>query len=211
MQQSNGFQAARRTTIATLAQFGIPGAGAGILHPKLKNKFRITFRNLGQLVPGTNSRDLTMQVTTTTLPNLTFEEVALHRYNSTAYVVGKHSWEPINVTVEDDITGLASAVIAAQLETQQRIVGSDLDGRWLNTAATGTDYKFAAVIDQMDGDEGVVSTWFLEGSQIMSADFGDRDYSASEAATITMNIRFDHARLVQSGAGYGTALGGNVA
>lgn len=197
--------------MATLANFGIPGAGAGILHPRLKNKFRITFRNMGQLLPGTNSRNLTMQVTNITLPNLTFEEVALHRYNSTAYVAGKFSWEPINVTVEDDITGLAATVVRNQLETQQRIIGSDLDGRWLNTAATGSDYKFAAVIDQLDGDEGVVQTWYLEGAQIMSADYGDRDYSASEAATITMSIRFDHARHLESGVGYGTALGGNVA
>lgn len=190
---------------------GIPGAGSGILHPKLKNKFRITFLNMGQLVPGTNSRNLTMQVVTLTLPNVTFEEVTMHRYNSTAYVVGKHSWEAINVTVEDDITGLASQVISAQLETQQRLVGSDLDGRWLNTAATGSDYKFGSRIDQLDGDEGVVATWILEGVQVMNADFGDRDYSASEAATIAMSLRFDHARLINSGAGYGTALGGNVA
>ena len=166
---------------------------------------------MGQLVPGTNSRNLTMQVTNITLPNLTFEEVVLHRYNSTAYVSGKHSWEPINVTVEDDITGLAATVIKAQLETQQRIIGSDLDGRWLNTAATGSDYKFGVKIDQLDGDEGVVQQWLLEGSQVMNADFGDRDYSASEAATITMSIRFDHARHIESGAGYGTALGGNIA
>lgn len=197
--------------MATLANFGIPGAGAGILHPRLKNKFRITFLNLGKLVPGTNSRNLTMQVTNITLPNLTFEEVILHRYNSTAYVAGKHSWEPITVTVEDDITGLAARVVTAQLETQQRIIGSDLDGRWLNTAATGSDYKFGIKIDQLDGDEGVVQQWILEGAMVVSADFGDRDYSASEAATITMSIRFDHARHIESGSGYGTALGGNVA
>jgi hypothetical protein len=190
---------------------GIPGAGSGILHPRLKNKFRITFRNIGNKVAGTNARNLSMQVTTLTLPNLTFEEVALHRYNSTAYVAGKYSWEAINVTVEDDITGLAATVVKSQLETQQRIIGADLDGRWMNSAATGSDYKFAAVIDQLDGDEGVVQTWYLEGAQIMSADFGDRDYSASEAATITMSIRFDHARHVESGSGYGTALGGNIA
>ena len=196
--------------MATLSQFGIPGAGAGILHPRLKNKFRVTYLNMGQLVPGTNSRNLTMQVTNITLPNLTFEEVVLHRYNSTAYVAGKHSWEPITITVEDDITGLAATVIKAQLETQQRLIGSDLDGRWLNKAATGSDYKFGVKIDQLDGDEGVVQTWILEGVQIMNADFGDRDYSASEAATITMSLRYDHARHIESGSGYGTALGGNV-
>jgi hypothetical protein len=197
--------------MATLSNFGIPGAGSGILHPRLKNKFRITFLNMGQLVPGTNSRNLTMQVTNITLPNLTFEEVVLHRYNSTAYIAGKHSWEPITVTVEDDITGLAATVVKAQLETQQRIIGVDLDGRWLNTAATGSDYKFGAKIEQLDGDEGVVQTWILEGAMLAGADFGDRDYSASEAATITMQVRFDHARHIESGSGYGTALGGNVA
>lgn len=196
--------------MATLANMGIPGAGSGILHPRLKNKFRITFRNMGNKVAGTNARNLSMQVTTLTLPNLTFEEVALHRYNSTAYVAGKYSWETISVTVEDDITGLAATVVKAQLETQQRIIGADLDGRWMNSAATGSDYKFAAVIDQLDGDEGVVQTWFLEGAQIMNADFGDRDYSASEAATITMTLRYDHARHVESGVGYGTALGGAI-
>jgi hypothetical protein len=190
---------------------GIPGAGAGILHPRLRNKFRITFLNIGQLVPGTNSRNMTMQVTTITLPNISFTEVVLHRYNSTAYIAGKHEWQPINVTVEDDITGLAATVVKAQLETQGRIIGVDLDGRWLNTAATGSDYKFGAKIDQLDGDEGVVQTWILEGCFIASADFGDRDYSASEAATIVMSIRFDHARHIETGAGYGTALGGNVA
>ena len=194
--------------MATLANFGIPGAGAGILHPRMKNKFRITFRNLGQLVSGTNSRNVTMQVTTITLPNLTFAEVTLHRYNSTAYVVGKHEWQPINVTVEDDITGLAATAIKAQLETQQRLVGVDLDGRWLNTAATGSDYKFAIVIDQLDGNEAVVQHWILEGCAIMSCDWGDRDYSTADAATMTMSIRFDHARHIESGAGFGTALGG---
>ena len=199
--------------MATLSQFGIPGVGAGILHPRLKNKFRITFQGIGQLVAGipSASRNLSMQVTNITLPNLSFEEVTLHRYNSVAYVAGKHTWEPISVTVEDDITGLAATVIKGQLETQQRLIGNDLDGRWLNTAATGSDYKFGAKIEQLDGDEGVVQTWILEGCMLTSADFGDRDYSASEAATITFNLRYDHARHIESGAGYGTALGGSVA
>ena len=170
----------------------------------------MTFLNFGKLVPGANSKNLTMQVTTLTLPTITFQEVVLHRYNSTAYVAGKHEWAAIDVTCEDDITGLASSAITAQLETQQRIIGSTLDGRWLNSAATGSDYKFGAKIEQLDGDEGVVAYWVLEGCQIMSANFGDRDYSSSEAATIQLNLRFDHARHVESGVGYGTALGGNV-
>lgn len=197
--------------MATLSNFGIPGAGSGILHPKMKNKWKVTFLDMGRLVAGHNSRNLTMQATTVTRPQIEFEEVALHRYNSTAYVAGKHTWSPMNLTVEDDITGLASKVIKAQLETQQRLVGVDLDGRWLNTAATGSDYKFGVKLEQLDGDEGVVETWILEGVMVQAADFGDLDYSASEAATIQVTLRFDHARSLDSGEGYGTALGGNVA
>lgn len=196
--------------MAVLSNFGIPGVGSGILHPRLKNKFRITFLNMAKLISGTDSKNLSMQVTNITLPNLTFEEVTLHRYNSTAYVAGKHSWEAISVTVEDDINGVAASVIRNQLETQQRIIGADLDGRWLNTAATGSDYKFGVKIDQLDGDETVVQQWILEGAQIMNADYGDRDYSASESATITLSIKFDHARTIEQSGSFGQATGGNV-
>jgi hypothetical protein len=196
--------------MATLSQFGIPGAGSGILHPKLKNKFRITFLDVGRLVPGHNSRNLTMQVVTVNRPSLEFEEVTMHRYNSTAYVAGKHSWSELEITLEDDITGLASKVVKAQLETQQRLIGVDLDGRWLNTAATGSDYMFAAKLEQLDGDEGVVETMIYEGVWIKNAAFGELDYAASEAVTIQLTLRFNHVRMIDSGEGYGTALGGNA-
>lgn len=196
--------------MATLADFGIPGVGTGILHPKMKHKYRVLFAGLGRLIPGVNSKDISAQVTTTSLPNITFQEITLHRYNSTAYVAGKHEWQQINMTIEDDITGLASAAVKAQLETQQRIVGMDLPGQWLNSAATGSDYKFAVTIDQLDGNDTIVSQWKLEGAFFVSADFGDRDYSSSDAATIQLTLRYDHARHIDVGIGMGTALGGNA-
>jgi hypothetical protein len=189
---------------------GIPGAGFGILHPKQKYRWEVTFVNLAKLVPGASSRELTRQATTVTRPNLTFEEVQINRYNSIAYVAGRHTWDAISITLEDDITGLASYAVQGQLETQQRIIGGDLPGAWLNSAATGSDYKFGTVIRQLDGNEGVVETWKLEGCFILTADYGDLDYSVSDAATIQLSIRYDHARQELSGAGYGTALNGNL-
>lgn len=199
--------------MATLSNFGIPGGGSGILHPKMKNKWRVTFQDIGRLVSGHNSRNLTMQATTVSRPQLDFEEVALHRYNSTAYVAGKHTWSAMNLTVEDDVTGLASKVVKAQLETQQRLVGVDLDGRWLNTASTASDYKFGIKLEQLDGDELVLESWILEGVWIQAADFTDLDYSASDAVTIQLTLRFDHARSLNEGdlSSLGSALGGNVA
>jgi hypothetical protein len=196
--------------MATLSQMGIPGAGFGILHPKQKHRWQVTFVGLARLVPGANAREITRQATTITRPNLSFEEVPIHRYNSVAYVAGKHTWEPISLTIEDDITGLASLAVQGQLETQQRLIGGDLPGEWLNAAATGSDYKFGTILEALDGNEGVVERWKIEGCFIQSADYGDLDYSASDAATITMQIRYDHARQELTGQGYGTALNGNL-
>jgi hypothetical protein len=153
-----------------------------------------------------------MQAVNITRPQLEFEEVAIHRYNSTAYVAGKHTWSSMTMTVEDDIAGLASAVIKAQLETQQRLVGVDLDGRWLNTAATGSDYKFGVKLEGLDGDELVVERWIMEGTWIQAVEFSENDYTASEASTINVTLRFDHARADNVGdlSGLGTALGGTV-
>jgi hypothetical protein len=197
--------------MATLANFGIAGGFSGHLHPQMKNKWRVTFLDMGRLVSGTNSRNLTMQATTVNLPQLEFENVQINRYNSTSYVAGKYTWSTTSMVVEDDITGLAKKVITGQLETQQRLVGVDLDGRWLNTAATGSDYKFGMKIEQLDGDEGVTSTWIFEGVFISAAEFGDLDYADSGAVTISLTLRFDHVRNIVTGDGYGTALGGNVA
>lgn len=193
--------------MATLSQVGIPGVGNGILMPKLKNRWRVTFQGIGAGAGG-NSADLSMQAITVTRPNLTFEQIKLDRYNSTAYIAGKHEWEPCNLVVQDDITGKASGIIRNQLEAQQKLIGAD--GAWLATAATASAYKFGMKLDLLDGNEQVVEQWLLEGCFIAGSDFGDLDYGASEAVTITMQIRFDHARQVLEQLGLGTAIGGTL-
>jgi hypothetical protein len=196
--------------MATLSQVGIPGAGFGILHPKQKYRWQVTFVKLASLVPAASAREITRQATTITRPNLSFESVPIHRYNTIAYVAGKHTWDPISITIEDDITGLASAAVQGQLETQQRLIGGDLPGQYLNSAATGSDYKFGTILQQLDGNEGIVETWKIEGCFILSANWGDLDYSSSDAATIEIQIQYDHARQELTGQGYGTAINGNI-
>jgi hypothetical protein len=191
--------------MATLSQIGIPGVGNGILMPKLKNRWRVTFQGIGASAGG-NSSDLSMQAKTVTRPNLTFEQIKLDRYNSSAYVAGKHEWEPCALVLEDDITGKASKIVQNQLESQQKLIGAD--GQWLATAATASAYKFGMKLDLLDGNETVVEQWLLEGCFLASADYGDLDYGASEAVTISLQIRFDHARQVLEQLGLGTAIGG---
>lgn len=196
--------------MAILSQTGIPASGNGILAPKLKHRWQVRFINIAQAA-GLNGKDLTAQAINVTRPQMDFEEVQLDRYNSRAWVAGKHTWSSMNLTIEDDITGLASRVIQGQLETQQRLIGADsANGQWLNAAPTASGYKFGMKLELLDGNESVVEVWVYEGCFIQSIDYNDLDYAASDAAQITLTVRFDHARQELAGQGYGTAIGGNV-
>ena len=55
--------------MATINDIGIPGIGTGILHPKQKHRWRVTFANLGG---GADSQPLSMQAVTVTRPSLSF-------------------------------------------------------------------------------------------------------------------------------------------
>lgn len=190
--------------MSTLSQTGIPGIGNGILMPKRKNLWRVLFSKIGG--NANDSKNLSMQAVNVTRPNLQFEEIPVHRYNSTAYVAAKHSWQPMTLTLEDDVTGLASQVIQDQLEIQQKLIGAD--GPFMESAATATAYKFNTTLDMLDGGSRVLERWKIEGCWLTSVDYGNGDYSVSEASQITMNVRFDHARQELSGSGLGTAIGG---
>lgn len=191
--------------MSTINDFGIPGVGSGILHPRQKNRFRVTFANFGG---GADAQPVSMQVIQAARPKIQHEKIALHRYNSVAYIAGKHSWEPVSVVLQDDVTGSASEVIKAQEQKQQWLIGAE--GQWLAAAGEGSLYKFVTYIDALDGNDQVTETWTLEGCWLENVDYGEWAYESGEAMTITMSISFDHARQVNGGykQGPGVATGG---
>ena len=191
--------------MATINDLGIPGIGTGILQPKLKNRWRITFANLGG---GVDSQPLSMQAVTVTRPVLNFDEVQLDRYNSRAWVAGKHMFEPITLTFEDDVTGSASKVLQEQIQKQQWLTGAE--GPWLAATGEGSLYKFVTYLDLLDGNEQVIEKWTVEGCWLQNIDYTDLDYAASEAVQITTTVRYDHARQDIGGyaQGEGVATGG---
>jgi len=191
--------------MASITDIGIPGVGNGILQPKLKNKWRVTFASIGG---GVDSQPLSMQVVTVARPVITFEEVPLNRYNSQAWIAGKHTFEQMTMTVEDDVTGTATRVIQDQVQAQQFLIGAE--GPFLASRGEGSLYKFVTTLDMLDGNEQVIEQWFMEGCWLQSVDYTDLDYSDSTAVQITLTMRYDHARQLIGGydQGQGVALGG---
>lgn len=191
--------------MSTINDFGIPGVGSGILQPKKKNLWRVTFANMGG---GADSQPVSMQAVQTSRPKLTFEKIPLHRYNSTAMISGKHSWDPLSMTFQDDVTGAAATVLQQQLQKQQWLTGAE--GQWLAVAGEGSMYKFVTYLDQLDGNDQVVDKWTLEGCWIEVIDYDTLDYSTGEAVVINVTLSFDHARQNIGGytQGQGVATGG---
>lgn len=190
--------------MSTINDIGIPGVGTGILQPKLKHKWRVTFANMGG---GTDSQPLSMQAVSITRPKVTFQKVELHRYNSISYIGSKHSWEPANLVIEDDISGTAATVVSAQMQKQQWLIGAE--GQWLASAGEGSMYKFVTYLDMLDGNDQVVEKWTLEGCWLENVDWSEVNYKEGDAMTISMQVTFDHARQNIGGyAGPGIATGG---
>lgn len=191
--------------MATINDIGIPGVGTGILQPKLKHRWRVTFANLGG---GVDSQPLSMQVVTFTRPSVDYDEVQLDRYVARAYVAGKYTWSPIQIAFEDDVTGSATAVIQQQQQKQQFLIGAE--GPFLAAAGEGSLYKFVTYLDMLDGNEQQIERWTIEGCWFKTVDYTELDYKDSGQVMINVTMRYDHAR--QSIGGYkqgpGMALGG---
>lgn len=197
--------------MALITDMGVlPNAG-GIIHPIVKHKWRVFFYGIGGprgnvQTSGTDGEILTLQAVQGDRPKLEFEEIELHRYNSRAWVAGKHNWQTASYQFEADVGGRVTQIFQEQLEKQQAIIAPGA-GRVLNSAYAGQQYKFAMISQMMDGDITPLESWALEGCFIQAIDYGEKDYSVSEAMKISVTFRYDHARQLITGI-EGMATGG---
>ena len=176
----------------------------GLLMPKLKYRFRVTFLNLGVTQPTT---ELTKQVMDFSRPSVTFDNIDLPIYNSTIRLAGKHSWADITCTLRDDAGGNVSRLVGEQLQKQ-------LDFMEQSSAASGIDYKFTTVFEVLDGGNGAnapiaLETWTIMGCYLQGVNYGDANYgTGTEPMTVAMTIRFDNAMQTTTGAdvGVGAAI-----
>ena len=170
----------------------------GLLMPKLKYRFRVTFLGLGI---SNETTELTKQVMDFKRPNVTFADIDLPVYNSTIKLAGKYTWDNVTCTIRDDASGSVTKLVGEQLQKQ-------LDFMEQSSAAAGIDYKFTTVFQVLDGGNGAsapiaLEEWNLLGCYLQGVDYGNGDYSSNEVMTLALTIRFDNA-LQTIGGGVGT-------
>ena len=193
--------------ISTLSKFTVPlandqsSASQGLLMPKLQYRFRCILEGFGVSTPRS---ELTKQVMDVSRPNLTFDQVTLDVYNSRVYMAGKHTWEPITITIRDDVNNAVTKLVGEQIQKQ-------FDFFEQSSAASGIDYKFTTRIEMLDGGGGsskpnVLETFELYGAYIDNVNYNTLAYTESTPATITLGIRYDNCIQTPTGTGIGTAV-----
>ena len=172
----------------------------GLLMPKLKYRFRVTFQGFGTNSAG-QTQELTKQVVSFTRPNVTFENIDLPVYNSTIRLAGKHTWQDITCEIRDDAAGNVSQLVGEQLQKQ-------FDFMEQSSAASGIDYKFVTTFEVLDGGNAsnaptVLESWYILGCYLQGVNYNDSNYATNEAMTVSMIIRFDNAYQTLTGADVG--------
>lgn len=209
--------------ISTLANISVPLPGEAnqpLLMPKLQYRFRVLLTGFG--ASSTPERELSKQVVDVSRPNLTFEHIPLHVYNSRANIAGKHSWETVTLTLRDDASNNVQKAVGAQLQRQ-------FDFWEQRSAAVAGSYKFTTDIEILDGGNGAVAPVALDkftlvGCYLEGANYNTLNYATNESVTVTLTIRYDNA--IQYGyngkfrqgvgdddikpSSTGTVVGGNV-
>lgn len=194
--------------ISTLSRISVPldtqdsASSQGLLMPKLQYRFRVSLENFGVSTPTT---ELTKQVVSASRPQVEFEEMEIHTYNTRAYLAGKHAWQPITITLREDVNNRVQKLVGEQLQKQ-------FDFFEQSSAASGIDYKFTTRIEILDGGNGantpnVLETFELYGCFVQNANYNELDYSNSEPVTVELSIRYDNAVQTPENTGIGTTVG----
>jgi hypothetical protein len=193
---------------SSLSKFTVPlstnqsATSQGLLMPKLKFRFRVTFENFGVSQPTT---ELTKQVIDFTRPKLSFEEITIPIYNSKVYLAGKPTWETVVCTLRDDAGNEVTKRVGEQLQKQ-------FDFMEQASASSGIDYKFLTRFEVLDGGNGaseasVLETWEMYGCYLSNTDYADANYATNDPMTVALTIRYDNALQTPGGTGIGTAVG----
>jgi hypothetical protein len=178
---------------------GQSASGQGLIMPKLKYRFAITFIGFGV---ATDTTELTKQVMDFKRPSVKFDEQVLDVYNSKIHYAGKPAWDPTSVTLRDDMEGNIQTLVGQQMQRQFDFLNQA-------SASSAFDYKFEMLCQMLDGGNAqvepvVLETWDLVGCYVSNADYDALDYKTSDPVTVKLSIVFDNA--IQSVGGIGSAV-----
>lgn len=195
-----------------LDKYGVPvpgGARAPMKQPKPKYRFRVLFFGFGNAEDGNY---IALDTNTVGSPHVEHENITVHSYNSSAHYKGKYTWSAIELAFRDSVGNMSLKALYNQMRKEFNYYSQE-------SRTTASQYKFEMWIQTLDGSnsenttnlyQGTLSTWICQGCFIADSNFGEWDYSSSEAQVITMSVQPDGCVLLdQEGQPLGDEVSGN--
>lgn len=107
--------------------------------------------------------------------------------NTSTYVLGRYTWDEMNITFRDPIGPSASQAIMEWV----RLGSESVTGRQGYAAG----YKRDIELEMLDPSGNVVEKWVIVGAFLTNVKFDDLNYSQDDIATITATLRPDYCIL----------------
>ena len=107
--------------------------------------------------------------------------------NTSTYVVGRYTWNTIQVTLRDPIGPSASQAVMEWI----RLHSESVTGRQGYAAG----YKRDIELEMLDPTGVVVQKWIIKNAFVQDANFGQLSYTDDALADITMTLRPDYCVL----------------
>ena len=148
--------------------------------PKRKNRFLLRFPS-----------DLGIQewwLSSASRPTITQSDVEVPFLNTSTYVLGRFTWETIDVTFGDAIGPSTTQAIMEWV----RLGSESITGRQGYAAG----YKRDVYLEMLDPTGVVVEKWEMQGTMLTTVNFGDLGMDDDGIAEVTGTLRFDRAILL---------------
>ena len=120
-------------------------------------------------------------------PQITQNSTEIQFLNTSTYVLGRYTWNEMNITFRDPIGPSASQAIMEWI----RLCSESVTGRQGYAAG----YKRDIELELLDPSGVVVQKWLLVNCWPMNANFGELNYSQDGIATIAVTLRPDYCIL----------------
>lgn len=120
-------------------------------------------------------------------PSIKQGETEIQFLNTSTWVVGRYTWDSIQITMRDPIGPSASQAVMEWV----RLHSESATGR----QGYAVGYKRNVEIEMLDPNGVTVSKWILVNTMLTDVSFGDLDYSSDDLSTIQCTLRFDYAIL----------------
>ena len=121
-------------------------------------------------------------------PSITQNEVEIPFLNTSTWVIGRFTWDPITLVLRDPIGPSASQAVMEWV----RLHSESITGRQGYAAG----YKKDIEVEMLDPSGVVVEKWVLQSTMATNVSFGDLAMDDDSLADISVDLRFDRAILV---------------